>query len=86
MDQSEFSAHLEEMERVAARQKATRLIDHQSVGICLNCGVKGITYHEETAILIDGKVITSRNGQRLQCPHDGGEGDTYNLIHQKQVQ
>lgn len=44
-------------------------------------GAKGITYHEETAILIDGKVITSRNGQRLQCPYDGGEGDTYNLIH-----
>jgi hypothetical protein len=40
-------------------QKAARFIDHQSVGICLNCGAKGITYHEEADILIDGKVITS---------------------------
>jgi hypothetical protein len=44
-------------------------------------GAKGITYHEETAIMIGGKMITSRNGQRLQCPYGGGEGDTYNLIH-----
>lgn len=40
MDQFEFSAHLEEMERVAARQKAARFVDHRPVGICLNCGAK----------------------------------------------
>ena len=40
MDVFEFSAHLEEMERVAARQKAARFVDHRPVGICLNCGAK----------------------------------------------
>lgn len=40
MDQLEFSAHLEEMERVAARQKAARFVDHRPVGICLNRGAK----------------------------------------------
>ena len=37
MDTFEFSAHLEEMERVAARQKAARYVEYTPVGICLNC-------------------------------------------------
>lgn len=44
-------------------------------------GEKTITYHEETAILIDGKTVTSRQGQTLTCPYDGIEGDTFDLVH-----
>lgn len=40
MDTFEFSAHLEEMERVAARQKAARFMEHRPIGVCLNCGAK----------------------------------------------
>ena len=40
MDQFEFSAHLEEMERVAARQKSASFMEHRPIGLCLNCGEK----------------------------------------------
>ncbi len=44
-------------------------------------GAKTITYHEEAAILIDGKTVTSRNGQTLQCDYSQTEGATFYLVH-----